>query len=388
MSKKKSKTVHERYLEVLKDLKPKYREYLKKREGEVKERTLYLLARVFRTFPTPSKLSGDWFRNYIVEKTGQPLASSTLQHYITTAKHFLKWSGLTKEQIDKQIDFKPRKAEKSITSDDLYSSEELKKIIDATMNTRNRALIECLYDTGARANELLSMTVEGIEHSHDGGARIAIDGKTGKRSPLVFGCVPALNAWLNAHPTGKGAVWVSMKEPYEKITYAALYRLVNMCIKRAGITGKKRILHMFRHTKATELVRQGHYRGQTLNAFMGWTKGSNMESVYVHLNTNDVDNAARRSAGKEITEAQVKRILEVQICSSCGTENSQSSYVCTECNQPLTKDKILSDRLEYLEEKLERLSRFQDSIGEKMLVNIGTKKEPRYIEVYAVEKDA
>ena len=66
-----------------KKIHPKYQEYLDKRKGEVKERTLYLLERVFRTFPEPSKINGDYFRSL-------KLAPSTLQHYITTAKHFLK----------------------------------------------------------------------------------------------------------------------------------------------------------------------------------------------------------------------------------------------------------------------------------------------------------
>ena len=342
-----------------KSLHPKYKEYLKKREGEVKERTLYLLKRVFQTFSnngiTPAKLNGEWFRSYRKEN-GEPLASSTLRHYITTARHFLKWSGLSKEQIDKQIDFKPRKADESITVEDLYTSEELKKIIDAAMNTRNRAMIECLYDLGARANELLSMTVEDIQHTQDGGAKITISGKTGKRSPLVFGCVPSLNAWLNVHPTGKGAVWVSTKEPFEPIKYAGLYRIVNLCIKRAGLTGKKRILHLLRHSRLSELYNSG-LRGLALKVFAGWTKGSNMESVYVHLNTNDVDNEVRKASGRKVNETEIKTLLTTQKCSSCGTENPQSSYVCTVCNLPLSETLKRSQDNQELIDKVARLEK-------------------------------
>ena len=380
MSKKKKPILneHEKYLEVLKELKPEYREYLQKREGEVKPRTLYLLSRVFRTFPAPDKINGDYFRSL-------KLASSTLQHYITTAKHFLKWSGLSKEEIDKRIDFKPLKQNHKITANDLYNADDLDKIISATMNTRDRAMIETLYDTATRARELLSMNVESIEWTDDGGVYIPVNGKTGPRRVLVFSCVPALRAWINVHPTGKGPVWVSMQEPFAPIKYAGLYRLVELCVKRAGVKGKKRILHLMRHTRATEQVRDG-LRGPALCDFMGWEIGSSMEQIYVHLSAVDVDNAVRRAAGKTARETEVKRLLTKQICSNCETENSQSAYVCVECGQPLSKDKILSDRLEYLEEKLERLSRFQDSIGEKMLVNVGTKEEPKYIEVYAVEK--
>ena len=66
--------------------------------------------------------------------------------------------------------------------------------------------------------------------------------------------------------------------------------------------------------------------------------------------------------------------------------------ILPELETELSEETILTgqtqqkDRLEYLEEKLERLARFQDSIGEKMLVNVGTKEEPEYIEAYAVEK--
>ena len=369
-----------------KKIHSKYQEYLKKREGEVKERTLYLLERVFRTFPPPSQLNGDYFRSL-------ELASSTLQHYITTAKHFLKWSGLSKEEIDKLIDFKPKKADAAVTVEDLYTSEELKKIINATMNTRDRAIIEVLYETAARARELLSMTVENIRFNGDI-AHVIVKGKTGTREIPIYESVPSLRAWLNVHPMGKGPVWVSMNEPFAPVKYAGLYRLVELSIKRSGLTDKKRILHLFRHTRLTEMYTKG-FRGQSLKKIAGWTDASNMESVYVKLSSGDVENEAKSKLfGLEDSKEETHDLLKSSSCISCGAQNPQGSYICSECNAPLTEDKIrealqrsqdadtTKERLEYLEEKLERLARFQDTIGEKMLVNIGTDKEPIWVEGY------
>ena len=40
-----------------------------------------------------------------------------------------------------------------------------------------------------------------------------------------------------------------------------------------------------------------------------------------------------------------------------------------------------------MEEKIERLSRFVDTIGERIKVNVGTKKKPKYIDAFLVKKD-
>ena len=364
-------------------------------QTHVGPRTKELMEVMFRSFPVnPGDLNGDYFRERM-----KHVAPSTLRTEVSLAKRFLEFASMDASSLDKKH-LKLPKVEASVTVEDLYTSDELRRILEQLSTTRDRAMIEVLYESAARATELLSMTVENIRfHPSNDTASVIVKGKTGTREIPIYSSVPALKAYLNVHPTKKGALWVTMRGKQQVLDYDTLYKIVKVAIRKADIGRKvKRHLHMFRHTRATELVRRG-VRGQSLNKVMGWTPRSNMESVYVHLSTADVNNEMfSKVFGLEEAQEKPHHLIEADVCLSCGAKNPQGAYVCTKCNAPLTEDKIrealqqsqdsqdTTKRLEYLEDKLERLARFQDSIGEKMLVNVGTKKEPRYIEVYAVEK--
>ena len=360
MSKKK-KTIH-----------PKYKEYLKKREGEVKERTLYLLERVFNEFPAPSKLTGDFFRSYLNKKTGKPLAPSTLQHYITTAKHYLKWSGLSKEEIDKRIDYKPKKADETITADMLYTPEELKRIINATMNTRDRAIIEVLYETATRAGELLAITFDDIvfeeidpESTDKPTAIITIKAMKSKRDRdiPIQESLPSLKAWITAHPTKEGPLWVSTNEPFAPIKYAGLYRMVELSIKRAKIKRKvKSRLHNFRHSRITEWVRLG-VDAEYIKYLAGWTSIT-MLQVYSHLSSVDVVNEVKQKVfGHKGEKKEPKqKPLESPKCSECDTVNPYGSFVCEKCNRPLTQTAKTLQRIQVTQELTDRLKEQEDKI--------------------------
>ncbi|MCK4483773.1 MAG: tyrosine-type recombinase/integrase, partial [Candidatus Thorarchaeota archaeon] len=222
------------------------------------------------------------------ETTGKLLSPATIKIEVVLAKRFLKHSGRDTSSLEKDKLKLPR-AEETITVADLYSKDELAAILNACIHTRDRAMLEVLYESAARASELLSMTFKNMTFNEDGTATIIISGKTGTRPVPLYQSVPALKAWLEVHPIGKGPIWTRLRRPHKPLTSRQSYGVLQQALDRAGVVGKKRIVHMMRHTRATELVRLG-IRGQVLSKFMGWTKKSNMEAIYVHLSTEDVTN--------------------------------------------------------------------------------------------------
>jgi integrase/recombinase XerD len=74
--------------------------------------------------------------------------------------------------------------------------EEVKKLIEACKNQRDKTVIALLRDTGMRVGELLNLKVKDITLS-DGLSHVMASGKTGDRMvPLVF-AVPYLANYLN-----------------------------------------------------------------------------------------------------------------------------------------------------------------------------------------------
>ena len=95
-----------------------------------------------------------------------------------------------KEQIEIRLEelsaVKIPRRKDSVTIKDLYTREELRKILDATHHTRDRAMVEVLYESAFRASELLSMTFQGVAFQEDGTALVTTTGKTGTRQIPIF----------------------------------------------------------------------------------------------------------------------------------------------------------------------------------------------------------
>lgn len=316
-------------------------------QTQVGPKTMRLLRERLSVFPEPEGLTHDWFK-----KRMHKVTPATLRQELGLAKRVLKWLNL--DTVDLQR-FKVPRGEESVTVEDLYTAEELSAIFKACTHTRDVAMFQVLYESAFRAEELLSMTFENIALNDDGTATVTVKGKTGTRQIPLYESVPALRVWMNVHPISKGRLWVSIHRPHQPFSYRQLHGITAGVIERAKLKrDKKRIVHMFRHTRATELVRK-NVRGQTLAKFMGWTKRSNMEAVYVHLSTEDVDNEIRSKVFNLGTEQQAPRpLLESLKCPRCNTQNPQGAVVCSKCNMPLSNDMIVAAVRRQEEQEKER----------------------------------
>ncbi len=344
------------------------KEFLEKRCAHVVEKTRHTYEARLRLFPPPTKLTIEWFNSRI-----QDISPHTAQQELVTIRMFKSWSGATRKILDKWKKQKTngtgklalRKLTKSVTVADIYTEEELAKIFDACTTIRNRALLEVLYESAVRAGELISMRLENLHFDKDGIATVIVTGKTGVREVYLNHSVPALRKWINTHPSrqeGKGPLWTFANIP-KPIKRPTLYNLINAIIKRAdlGRTPKK-IGHMFRHTRITELVKLG-WRGQALNKLVGWTDNSNMESIYVHLSNQDVKDQVRVMFGKDVEP--ILPMLASSECPNCKTPHSQSEVVCENCSFPLTQEKLVEavfDRQEKRKKEEFRIKALEDMV--------------------------
>jgi len=131
-------------------------------------------------------------------------------------------------------------------------------------------------------------------------------------------------------------LFCSLREPFDLISETGLSYQLRKIAKRAGI--EKRVNpHSFRHARATHLAE--HLTEQQMKKYLGWTEGSNMAAIYVHLSGKDMDAAILKMNGIKIDDTHADG-LRVGRCPRCKELNPETSLYCGKCGLPLKEDSI------------------------------------------------
>lgn len=229
---------------------------------------------------------------------------------------------------------------------EVYTLEEVEKLIQTADNPRDKALVSFLYESGCRISELLNIKLKDVKFEEDY-ALVNVMGKTGNREIPISKSIPLLKTWLNYYDSKD-------KEAYLfPLGYIGVSKILRKLFKRAGID-KPFNPHQFRHSRATELAKS--LTEAQMKQFFGWVQGSNMASVYVHLSGRDL-------IPKLITDNKKQK------CLKCGFENPMGLKFCSKCLMPL-------DNKEYKKKtkQEEIMKRFYELSQDKDWVNFTMKK--------------
>lgn len=274
----------------------------------------------------------------VMLKLSEGYAENTKGTYLSMMKKFYR-SFLPVDQFetifkDVKID---KKRVRHVSPDELITKEEVVKMIAAARNSRDRALIAVLYDSGCRIGELLGMQIQSVNFDQYGGIlRVPWEGKTGFRNVRIVGdSVPYLRAWLDAHPdkNNRSAILFCMLELHrgEKMDYSVVYSRLKMITRDAGIT--KRIHpHLFRHSRATLLaasqIGQAPFESQ-----MGWIHGTKQTATYVHMAGTEQDAAVLKAYGIDVQD-HAPGEAKPKVCSRCNELNTSDATYCRKCWLP------------------------------------------------------
>ena len=148
-------------------------------------------------------------------------------------KIFFRWIKLGNRKMKKVGDPSETKdivvgeVESEIMREELLNPEEdRRKLLEGCNgNLRNIALIDCSFDAGPRAGEILNCKLKHITQDKYG-YKIEVDGKTGQRPIRIIKAAPSLAKWLDAHPfkdQKNTAAWPkqSGKDKGTPLSYAA-----------------------------------------------------------------------------------------------------------------------------------------------------------------------
>ena len=260
-------------------------------------------------------------------------SQSTVNLIRREVKHFLRWVHGCKSSRNPSpevLNCIQRQRSRQELPKNILSRAEVRKLIDASQSQRDRALVFVAYESGGRAGEVMGLKIGNAEFDQFG-AVLRLGGKTGERRIRLVESVPDLRLWLSMHLNPDNLetpLWTGKRGA---LGVDGLQILLEKLGRKAGL--KKHVHpHLLRHSRATHLANV--LTEAQMRKFFGWTKDSDMPSVYVHLSGRDVDSTLLKHYGIKV-EMPTEDLLEPKPCPWCKAMNSPSARFCQSCNAPL-----------------------------------------------------
>lgn len=210
-------------------------------------------------------------------------AQTTLHYYSLYVRAFIKWLGLA-DRVPAVA--RPRGRRNVMT----LREDEIRKMFEASRDLLDKLIIALLFETGLRAQELLSLHVEDVNlESHE---IVIKHAKFGEERVVFFGplSLEALHLYLSLNGWKKGKLI--------NLTYSGLYKRLKTLAERAGVSLEKVRPHVLRHTFATEALRRG-IDVMALQNLLGH-RDIKTTQIYVHLLKEDVKKFYERAFMQEV----------------------------------------------------------------------------------------
>ncbi len=310
------------------------------------------------------KIKKDDLVNYLAKLEQSKYSENTKKDYKVGIKRFFKWMNGDTEypEMVRWIKANVKHSNQKIP-DDLLSENDIKNIVSSAFNTRDKAILFTLYESGARIGEIANLKVRDVTYD-DIGTQIIVDGKTGMRKIRLISSEMYIKNYLNEskHSDNPNSpLWLKMDGV--PMTYSSIAKVLRVTVERAGIK-KKVTPHLFRHSRASYLAK--YLTESQLCQFLGWEQGSNMPRVYVHLSGRDIDSTILSLYGKKkIEENKEKSILGPVDCPRCKEKNEPTAIFCKKCGSPLSIKTAM---------ELEEKRKGDDSIMNKLFEDDDIKK--------------
>ena len=300
-------------------------------------------------------------------------ADNTKNKFRQSLKQFFRWmKGYAPGENPPEVKWIRRKKLPivTVTREDLISFEDCLKISEHASNIRDKALFQCLLDSGCRIGEILTANIGEVEFN-DSGAIIYSEGKTGNEPCILTWSARILAMWLNNHPYRNdraAPLWPLLGVArQQQLSYAAVRKNFADCVKRTGF--EKRVWpHLLRHVSATEDSDKGmpdSYRRYKHH----WTPNSRMPQVYEHLSKSVISKIQNETwkrvvgVSKNENTENTKPVELLKKCRRCDYENPRDSMYCNRCGFSLnviqaTGDVILKSKIELLNKLMEDPEKF------------------------------
>jgi integrase/recombinase XerD len=231
------------------------------------------------------------------------------------------------------------------TASDMLTREDIASIVEQAQNFRDRAWIWTLFNSGCRPGEIYQLRVGDVVPHEEGYIELRVNREKGSApepAPVYEDAVPALLAWLSAHPRREepnAPLWVNLGggNAGKPATYRAMYKALESAARRAKIS-KPVTAYALRRSRLTILAKDPAVSTSILEKVAGWVPGSNVARHYVHLSGKDVIGALNTRYGVK-TRGPGEPPAAPRTPSKCGrcrTVNPPGASYCSTCGGPLS----------------------------------------------------
>lgn len=266
---------------------------------------------------------------------------------------------------------------------DMLSRDEVAQIAEHALNFRDRAWIWTLFNSGCRPGEIYRLRIGDVVVHDEGYIELRVSREKGSApepAPIYEDAVPALLAWLGAHPETKNRsapLWtgLSAESAGQPATYRALEKALSQAARRAGVT-KPVTPYALRRSRLTMLAKDPSISGSILEKVAGWVPGSSVAKHYIHLSGRDVIGALNARYGVKSPAAGDTRepTRTPTKCGRCKTLNPAGAAYCMTCGGPLTLPAVKQiEEAKGAEERLAALLR--DPAAVEFLARLLAKQE-------------
>lgn len=199
------------------------------------------------------KVSTNDIRYYLAKRQieHKNLSKVTLNNERHVLNSFFSWCQaeeyiLKNPMLPINVIKQPKRIKKS------FSEVEMERMRDACKTLRDRAIVEVLYSTGVRCQELINMKITDID-----GDQISVIGK-GDKERVVFlnaRAQVALKRYLEIRNDDSCYLFVGYKKPFSPLSKSRIETFIRELGHNAGV--EKAHPHRFRRTAATLALNRG-----------------------------------------------------------------------------------------------------------------------------------
>lgn len=200
-------------------------------------------------------------RNWIVNLVNSGVTNRTINRKVSSLKSFYKFLQKTKQlNLNPLVKHKALKVAKRVQVP--FSEKEIESVINSNdeivdfESVRDKLIVELLYSTGMRRNELVNLKLSDLNYSNQ---VVKVLGKRNKERyiPLLKTVMSSLiiyNQFRDEIKTDQSYIFITKKG--KKLYDTLVYRIINNYFSTVSSKVKKSP-HVIRHSFATHLLNEG-----------------------------------------------------------------------------------------------------------------------------------
>lgn len=231
-----------------------------------------------------SFLGIDHIVSWKIQMRDDGMQATSINSVISRVRMMLKWLG---EHEMRVLDYRTITRDKEIAKPKVFlTPAEVKRLINATSNERDYALLSLYFATGCRLSEVLNLDRGDFENAKEverGIYEVMVLGKSDKYRPVYFDHTThkAIESYLESREDRFRPLFMSNQN--RRLGGSRVEKMVHELTRKAGLS-KHVTPHTLRHSFTSDLITRGAPISAT-SRLLGHANQTTTLNIYSHINT-------------------------------------------------------------------------------------------------------